>query len=571
VTLRSGASRIVDALEASGVRCVFGLPGTQTLDLFEALRQSRLRTIVATNELSAAFMAGGWARLTGIPGVLVTISGPGFTWALTGIAEARLDSVPLLHIAGSPPKDSVERSFRQQEIAQKAIATPLVKRVVDADSYEDPALAIFDALQTAGSGVPGPVLVEVTATTLARDFEPRKRTEPVRTNDEGAAIEAVRLRLDSARRPVLVVGRGVNPYPDQLRFLAERLHAPVITTPAARGVLPEDHPLNLGFDSFGGSVEGLNDLLRSADIVIAVGCKLSHSDTSGFELNLPEDRLVHVAPSADVIRANYPVSLGVVSDAGDVLRGLVDGQPIRSTWSVEELREWRPRVMPRRAHAIEPRVGGTFEASAVAFFRALRSALPSDAVLVLDSGLHQVLARRHYIVLSAHGLIMPTDLQSMGFAIPTAIGAKLAAPDRCVVALLGDGGFAMSALELLSAVREKIQLVVIVFADGAFGQIRAQQLASYGSTHGVDLTNPDFALLAASVGASYESVGETERIEDAVRRALSSVGVTVIEVGVRDALPMRRVAATARAREATRRAAGPRLFQLLTKLFRRSR
>jgi acetolactate synthase-1/2/3 large subunit len=570
VTLRTGASRIVDALQAGGVHCVFGLPGTQTLELFEALRQSGMRTVVATNELSAAFMAGGWARITGIPGVLVTISGPGFTWALTAVAEARLDSVPLLHIAGSPPKDAVERSFRQQEIDQKAIAAPLVKEVVDADGYDDPALAIFDALRSAGSGVPGPVLVEVTATTLGRDFEPRKRIDSIVANGGSAAIEAVRLRLGSARRPVLVVGRGVNRYAEQLRVLAEALHAPVITTPSARGALPEDHPLNLGFDSFGGSVSGLNELLRSADIVIAIGCKLSHSDTSGFELNLPQDRLVHVAASADVIELNYPVSLGVVGDAGEVLRGLMGCQPTRSSWTVEELHEWRPRVMPRRAHAIEPRVGGTFEASAVAFFRALRSALPTDAVLVLDSGLHQVLARRHYIVLAAHGLIMPTDLQSMGFAIPTAIGAKLAAPERCVVALLGDGGFAMTALELLSAVREGIHLVVIVFADGAFGQIRAQQLASYGSTHGVDLTNPDFGLLAASVGARYESVGETDRIEDVVRRSLASAGVTVIEVGVRDAFPMRRVAATARAREATRRAAGPRLVQLLTKLFRRS-
>lgn len=570
MTLRTGASRIVDALRENGVDCVFGLPGTQTLDLFEALRQSGMRTVTATNELSAAFMAGGWARITGIPGVLVTISGPGFTWALTGIAEARLDSTPLLHIAGSPPKDSIPRSFRQQEIAQSAIAAPLVKDVVDADGYDDPALAIFDALTEARSGVPGPVLLEVTSTTLSREFEPRKRVMAV-SNGKNPAIDGVRLRLDCARRPVLVVGRGVNRYPDQLRLLAEHLHAPVITTPAARGVLPEDHPLNLGFDSFGGSVDRLNELLRSADIVIAVGCKLTHSDTSGFELDLPEDRLIHVAASPDVIDANYPVSLGVVEDPGEVLRALMDAKPARSSWTGEELDQWRPRIMPRHAHAIEPRVRGTFEATAVAFFRAVRSVLPADAVVVLDSGLHQVLARRHYVVLAPNGLMMPTDLQSMGFAIPTAIGAKLAAPDRCVVALLGDGGFAMTALELLSAVREGIDLIVIVFADGAFGQIRAQQLATYGKTHGVDLTNPDFGLLAASVGARYESVGENDRIEDVVRRARASAGVTVIEVGVRDAFPMRRIAATARAREATRRAAGPRLIQLLTKLFRRSR
>jgi acetolactate synthase-1/2/3 large subunit len=569
VTLKTGASRIVDALQESGVGCVFGLPGTQTLELFEALRQSGLRTVIATNELAAAFMAGGWARVTGTAGILVTISGPGFTWALTGIAEARLDSVPLIHIAGGPAKDSIERSFRQQEIAQQAIAAPLVKGVVDADNYADPATAIFDALQIACSGDPGPVLVEVSSTTLTREFEPQNRPAVSAANGESRGIDAVRVRINSARRPVLVVGDRVNRYSERLRLLAEHLHAPVVTTPAARGVLPEDHPLNLGFDPFAGSVEGLNALLQSADIVIAIGCKLSHSDTSGFELDLPEDRLIHVHASPDVIEANYPVSLGVVENGGEVLRALMESRLLRSSWTAEELEQWRPRVMPRRVHAIEPRIGGTFEASAVAFFRALRSALPADAILVLDSGLHQVLARRHYIVLGSHGLIMPTDLQSMGFAIPTAIGAKLATPDRCVIALVGDGGFAMTALELLSAVREGIQLIVIIFADGAFGQIRVQQLASYGSTHGVDLVNPDFSLLAASVGARYESVGEQDRIEDAVRRARAAAGVTVIEVGVRDAFPMRRMAATARAREATRRAAGPSFIRFLARLFQR--
>jgi acetolactate synthase-1/2/3 large subunit len=152
---------MVEALEQAGVRRVFGLPGTQTVELFEALRQSGLRTVIATNELSAAFMAGGWARVTGDPGVLLTISGPGFTWALTGIAEARLDSVPLLHIAGTPSFAPNGRHFRQQELAQASIAAPLVKGVIEADLYSDPGMAVLDALLFARSGEPGPVLLQV--------------------------------------------------------------------------------------------------------------------------------------------------------------------------------------------------------------------------------------------------------------------------------------------------------------------------------------------------------------------------------------------------------------------------
>src|ERR1700704_4710562 len=146
VKWQTGASRIVEALQQGGVRCVFGLPGTQTVDLFEALRISGLRTVIATNEMSAAFMAGGWARVTSEPGILLTISGPGFTWALTGLAEARLDSVPILHIVGTPTGSPNGRYFRQQELPLASIAAPLVKAVIEADLYSDPGAAVFDGL-----------------------------------------------------------------------------------------------------------------------------------------------------------------------------------------------------------------------------------------------------------------------------------------------------------------------------------------------------------------------------------------------------------------------------------------
>jgi acetolactate synthase I/II/III large subunit len=184
----------------------------------------------------------------------------------------------------------------------------------------------------------------------------------------------------------------------------------------------------------------------------------------------------------------------------------------------------------------------------------------------LDSGLHQVLARRYYTVLSARGIIIPTDLQSMGFAIPTAIGARMGAPNRAVVALVGDGGFAMMGLELLTAARERISLVVIVFVDGVFGQIRMQQLASYGVGHGVSFQNPDFKLIAAAVGASYEFVGDND-IEAVVRAALDRSGITVIEVSVGDTPAIRRHAAFARSRQVTRLVTGPRVFHLLTRVF----
>ena len=561
---------MVEALQQGNVRCVFGLPGTQTVELFEALRQSGLRTVVATNELSAAFMAGGWARVTGDPGVLLTIPGPGFTWALTGLAEARLDSVPLLHITGAPADAPKGRRFRQQEIDQAAIGAPLVKAVIDADLYPDPGVAVLDGLLLARSGEPGPVLLQVSSTALSRECSgPPALWAPSSSIVDHDALKSVCARVHRARRPILMVGQGTTRYSQLLRPLVEQIKAPLLTVPSARGVLPESHPFNFGFDPFAESIRDVNELLESSDLVLVIGCKLSHNGTSGFELNLPADRLVHIDASKEVVGANYPVSLGVVADAGDLLQALLTSHPPPSAWTPDELETWRIRLAVRAADSREPRIAGTAAGDARSFFQSLRRALPPDAILVLDSGLHQVLARRYYTVLAPSGLITPTDLQSMGFAIPTAIGARIAMPNRPVVALLGDGGFAMTALELLSAVREGISLVVVVFVDGAFGQIRMQQLANYGVSHGVSFKNPDLKLLAGAVGARHELIGDND-VEVAIRAALEHAGVTVIEVPVGDTHAIRRKAAVARAREATRRVTGPRVFRLLTSVFRKA-
>lgn len=566
---QTGAARIVQALREGNARCAFGLPGTQTVELFEALRKSGLRTVTATSELSASFMAGGWARVAGEPGIVLTIPGPGFTWALTGLAEARLDSVPLLQISGSPHNVPSGRRFRQQEIDQTAIAAPLVKAIIDADACDDPGAAVRDALLLARSGEPGPVLVQVSATTLSHEYGSVLESAASAAVADSGALEAVRSRIARARRPVFMVGQGTNRYAPEVRDLVERMNAPLLTTPSARGVLPENHHLNFGFDPFAGSVSEVNKLIASSDLVVVIGCKLAHSGTNGFELELPQDRLVHVDASDQVVGVNYPPSLGIVADAGVLLRGLVASAPEPAAWTENELETWRRRLKARLPNECEPRIAGTSTRDARGFFEALRKALPADAILVLDSGLHQILARRHYSVLAPCGLITPTGLQSMGFAIPTAMGARLAAPDRPVVALVGDGGFAMTAMELLTAAREQIQLIVIVFVDGAFGQIRHHQLANYGVSHGVGIENPDFGLLAEAVGAHYELI-EAGGVERAVRKALLHSGVTLLEVGVGDSLAIRKMAAVARTRGLARQMAWPGMIRLFRKMFRRT-
>jgi acetolactate synthase-1/2/3 large subunit len=561
--LATGADRLVAALQAGGAQAIFGIPGTQTVPLFEALRRSSMRTVLSTSELGAAFMAGGWARVTGRPGVLVTIPGPGFTWALTGLAEAWLDSVPLLHITGAPP-DTAGRRFRQQELEQAAIVRPMVKAVLHARTADELSSQAHEGLRLACAGEPGPVVLECSTAALTAEGSSE---DPFLDSASPPVADLAELssRLRAARRPMLFVGQGVAHCGARFSRVAAALGAPVVTTAAARGVLPEDDPLAMGFDGLRSDPSALNQLFQATDLVLVIGAKLGHNGTCGYQLQFPRDRLVQVDASSAVLEANYPASMAIRADADAVLDALEAQGVRRSAWLPEELAGWRERLRRQAAHPPEPRIGG---GNAATFFAGLRQALPRDAILVLDSGLHQILARRHFEVLAPQGLLLPTDLQSMGFGIPTAVGARLGMPGRPVVALVGDGGFAMTGLELLTAVREGLSLIAVVLVDGQLGQIRMQQIRDYGATHAVTLQNPDFSLLAAAIGATYSLVDED--IGPVVRDALARSGVTLIEVPVGDSPAMRRAATMARVRQGGRRLFGPGVIRFLKRLLGRS-
>ncbi len=526
-----GADRVCGALEEMGVDTLFGLPGSQNVALFDALRTSRMRTVVATHELAASFMANGYARASGRPGVLVTIPGPGFTYALTGLAEAFLDSTPLLHILGQPATEPGRR-FQLQALDQHSVVQPIVKRVFEAGSLDRIEELLSEAYALCLAGEPGPVVVHLPSSLGAEGGDLRPASSPTSAVPRGS-IDDLERRVNEARRPLFYVGQGATGAAEELRELVESLRAPVLTTTSARGILSENHPWVVPFDR-GGS-DALNELVASSDLVLALGCKFSHNGAHGFRLRLPSDRLVHVDASAEVLGANYEASLALVADVPWLIRSLRDqrlGRSPRSEWKEDEVGAWRQRAFERYKTDWEPRVRGLDPPTTQEFFAALGRVMPSDSCLVLDSGLHQMLARRHFRVQSPRGLILPTDLQSMGFALPAAIGAKLARRERTVVALIGDGGFAISGMELLTAVRERLRLAVIVFKDGHFGLIRKQQLGAHRHAYGTKLHNPDFRAVAEAAGARYVRLGDDA--ERTLHRAVRSSGVTVVEVALRD-------------------------------------
>lgn len=566
----TGADRLAAALSRLGVTHVFGLPGTQSVPFFDGLRRSPLRTVLTTHELNAAFMAVGFYRASGRPAVLASIPGPGFTHALSGVVEARHDSAALVHVVGPPAAEPPQR-FRLQAVEQEAIGRLETKGVFEIRTLPELEQTVHAAWTRATGGEPGPVVLHVPPSILtASGPSSPDSLLPRGAGAPGAAIDRAVARLVDAQRPVLLVGQGASAAADVVLRLAETLGAPVVTSCSGRGIVPEDHRLVLGYDVTRSSTDVLNRVLATADCILVLGYKLTHNGTAGFRMQLPSEVLVHVDADREIPGANYPVAQAVVADVGDVAARCLDRLSIgdhRVEWTAAEIAEWRAKLSALADDDTpEPRIVGASPPTAERFFSLLRQALPRETIVVTDSGLHQVLVRRHYRVLATRGLMVPSDYQSMGFGIPAAIGAKLAAPDRPVVAIVGDGGFAMSGMELLTAVRERVPLTVIVFNDGYLNLIRMQQFGASGRSNAVRLANPDFELMAIAVGAEYRLFEGADSLRDLPRRERE--GVTLLEVRLGDSGSMMRQRFDGLVRAGARRTLGPRLLQTVKQWLR---
>lgn len=551
----TGLEALCGTLAGLGVRHVFGLPGTQNAPFFSALPGYGIRPILATHELSASFMANGYARASGRVGVLATIPGPGFAFAIAGVAEARLDSVPLLHLVGTPARG--RQRFQHQALDQAGIAGSLMKGVLEVGSPAEVEFRLREAWSLAQQGEPGPVLVHLTPDALlgaAGDAMDSSASSPPSLASLGTPwADELRALLASAERPVIFAGAGALASAGELQALAERLPAPVFTTLTARGVVPEDHRCALAFDSDRGGLHELNDLLEDADLILALGCKFSHNGTSGFRLNLPQDRLVHVNTDPEALGSSYPARLAIEARVEDVL-AVVGGAPhSASKWTEVELARAKARIGAIRPPSVpEPRFAGVPGGTPEAFFQALRAAVPREGVVVTDSGLHQVMTRRYFQVLRPGGLMTPADLQSMGFGVPAAIGAAIAEPDRPVVSIVGDGGFLMTAMDLACAAREKVPVTVVVFNDGYLNLIRIQQLRDAGFGSAVSLETPHLEALAAAMGVDYRLVdGDPTSV---LRGAIAHAGPTLVEVRLGDSNAMRRMHGVGLATAVARRA-----------------
>lgn len=572
-TRAKGSKILATVLEELGVRVVFGIPGSESVELFEALRQSNLRAVLVADERAAVFAAQGYYRASGEIAAVSTIAGPGFTNALTGLAEAYHDSAGLLCLVTGHSRFP-GKEFQLQVINQQAMAGPVVKKGYQVTDPDDMASTISEAYACAITGEPGPVLVEINNSVLtevggiSQDRPPTEMFSNPIPHDE-QIVEAVSL-LSQAGRVVIYAGQGAAVAAERLSQLAESMDSPVLTTCSGRGIIPEDHPLSFYFDySWGKGGETVNQLLAESDLVLALGCKFTHNGTGGFRLKIPEEKLIHIDASSEVLGANYPARYMVLADVRVFLERLIGRRSQFADrpqgWAKEELDTWHERLTTEKNKIAgsTPQLTTDDSRDCAVFFAALRDVLSNDICLVTDSGLHQVLVRNNFIVRSPRGMIVPTDFQSMGFGIPAAIGAGLAAPDRPIVVLVGDGGFAMSGMELATAVREKIPLTVIIFSDQNLGSIRLLQFENCGREYAVGLFNPDFAQFARSLGIRY---GRWDSLQhEGLAEFLNQPGVKLLEVPLKDSPAVDKLRRDGLTRGAVRDFIGPRLTEMVKK------
>ena len=556
---RTGAQLVCESLLAHGADLVFGYPGGAALTLYDQLVRYPIHHVLVRHEQSAAHAADGFARATGRVGVCISTSGPGATNLITGLATAHLDSVPLVAITGQVAT-SVLGTQAFQEVDIVSVAKPVTKAAFRALSAEELPEMLAAAFAEALSGRPGPVLVDLPKDVQAASVR-LDRELPVGVpaglqpdGDFAAATIKVGQLLESARRPVLIVGRGVALADgvEPLRSLAERLRLPVAHTLLGVGLLPDDHPLSLGMVGMHGTVAA-NLAVHDADLVIGVGCRFDDRVVMSRDGFAPGARVVHVDVDPAAFGRSGRVDLPVRGDARaflELLDRLVPSPDSTSDAILPLSREsgdgpgmaaaradWLERIAAwRRGHASCGTTSDDGSLTVPLLLRALHDAARESgrpATVVADVGQHEMFAARHYGYDRPGSYFASGGLGTMGYGLPAAIGVQLARPDETVWAIVGDGGFQMSSPELATYVAEGLPIKIVVVNNGHLGMVRQWQEAFYGRNYAASaLPDLSFARVAEAYGFLGLTCDDEAGVREAAARALAHDGPALVEARV---------------------------------------
>jgi len=525
----TGAQILCRALLEQGVDVLFGYPGGAIMPFYHALPEfPGLRHVLVRHEQAAAHAADGYARASGRPGVCVATSGPGATNLVTGLATAHMDNTPVVAITGQVPRAMMGRdAFQETDII--GITQPITKHSVLVEDVADLADAVREAFAVATEGRPGPVLVDIpkdVQTAKGRWAEGGREGsgagggEPVPAPAE-LLDEAVRL-LGTAHRPLIMAGHGVilaDAY-EELRALAERTGIPVITTLLGISGFPESHPLHLGMPGMHGEVH-VNRAIQQADLILGVGLRFDDRVTGNLAGFARGAKVVHIDLDPSEIGKNVPTAVGLVGDAREVLRALLQRVPARDCegWRAEIAGLVRPRTDSFRA-GLGPE----------AILDAIQAASQGRCTIVSDVGQHQMWVAKLFRYQRPNTHITSGGLGTMGFAVPAAMGVTLARPDEPVWAISGDGGFQMNMQEMATMVQENIPVKMAVFNNGYLGMVRQWQQFFHGRRYSATpIWSPDYVKLAEAYGIPGRRIDSAEGLEDAVRAAVERPGPALLE------------------------------------------
>lgn len=540
----TAAQLVVYALEQLGITYTFGIPGVHNTEIYDALSQSKKITpILVTNEQAGAFIAEGMSRVntslammperyadsryTSNIGTLAIVPAAGLTHAASGIGEAYLDSTPMLVMTGGVRTDTPYR-YKLHEVDQLEMAKGFTKAAFRVTSNVEVVETIFKAYEIATTGVPGPVLVEIPVNLqLFPDKFNQLPTwqpllQPTLTAEQTQAVEQAVTTLLQAKQVGMFVGWGARNVQDDLVAMSELLQAPVATTLQGLCSFPAEHPLHVGMGFSPSAVPAAQKAFAECDAVLAIATRFSEIPTGSFGVTVPQT-LVHCDIDPQVINVNYPASVAVVGDAvvtvpalraalteklGDVT-GIKPNKRLHQQ-ILKDKNDYRKQWLSHNK---------TNKVNPIKFYDMLRSQLPADVITVIDDGNHTYLTAELFPIYRGGLLLTPTDFNAMGYAVPAAIGAKMAAPEREVVAVVGDGCFTMTCMEILTAKQQQLGIIYFVFKDGELSQIAQAQQIPYQEKACSILPNLDIQGVAKATGAAYFSMANNAAIEKVIAKA----------------------------------------------------
>jgi len=536
--VKTGAQIIWECLEREGVKHVFGYPGGAILPAYDALTQSKIHHVLVRHEQGATHMADGYARATGRVGVAIATSGPGATNMVTGIATAMMDSSPIVCITGQVGSKLIgSDAFQETDIT--GVTLPITKHNYLVTHANGLARTLREAFYVAASGRPGPVLVDITKdaqqSSCEFDWEAAKPHLPGYRPDLSPTakeyVDALEL-IHNAKRPVVLAGHGilVSGAMQELRELAERTGIPVTLTLLGLGAFPASHPLNLGMMGMHGEA-WVNHTIQEADLLLALGMRFDDRVTGNLKTYAPHARKVQVDIDPTEINKNVKVDVALIGDVRGVLRELL---PRLKT---VDCSEWRSTIDHMKGDVAVrdiqnlPDSGHLYAAHVINdIWRETRG---GDVVVVTDVGQHQMWEAQYFKHECPHTLITSGGLGTMGFALPAAIGAKVARPEAEVWVVAGDGGFQMTMAELATIVQEKLKIHIAIINNGYLGMVRQWQEFFYDRNYeSTPLLSPNFGKLADAYGIRNITITKRSQVVPAVEEARQHNGPVLLDFQV---------------------------------------